>query len=107
MLNRNCRQKQDLMQEVVISGDEQGFSPVFLSILEDIPHEIVVFIKRRKVIMATTMNADQRYFIGINFLQANTMADRDQHVSCAMNDISMAIHITYPLVGTQMEPQDQ
>lgn len=61
-------------------------------ILQDIPDKIVVFIKGRKIIMSAAMDTDQGYPAGIYLLQCNTMADWNQPVFGAMNNVGMAFY---------------
>lgn len=86
-----------------VLADQPGFSPVFSSILQNVTDEIMVFIKRRKIVMPSAMNADQRYFIRVDLLQSFTMPDWYEPIFGAMNDIGMAVDITDPFICTQMK----
>ena len=84
-----------------------GFFPGISSVLKDIPDEIMVFIKGWKVVMSATVYADKRYLMRVDLLQTYAVPDRDKHISCTVNDIGVAIYITYPLICPQMESQYQ
>lgn len=55
--------------------------------------------------MHSSMNADEGDLGRVDSLQVLTMANGDEPVFGAMNDISVAIYVAYPFVGTQMIPQ--
>ena len=48
--------------------------------------------------MAGAMNADQGNFSGIYFLQVFTLADGDEPVLGAMNNINMTFHLGNPMI---------
>lgn len=52
--------------------------------------------------MPSAMDADQRDLMRIEALQLLTVAYRDQPVFGAVQDISMTIHFSDPLVRVQM-----
>lgn len=55
--------------------------------------------------MAPALDADQRYLVGVDLLQAFAMLDRNQHVPGSVNNIGMAVHIPDPFVRTQVIAQ--
>ena len=67
----------------------------------------MVFRERRQVVMPAALYAYERNFIGIDLLQALTVADGNNVVFGAMEDIGMAVDMTYPPVGAQLVAQDE
>jgi len=57
--------------------------------------------------MAAAFYADKGDFIGVDLLQALAVADGDEAIFCAVEDISMAVHMAYPPVGAQLVTQDE
>ena len=55
--------------------------------------------------MSSAMDADQRYFMWVNFLKSFTMPDRYQPVFGAVDDVGMTIYIPYPLIGAKVKTQ--
>lgn len=67
---------------------------------KNIPDEIVVLIKGRKVVMAATMDADKGYCPGVYLLQGLTMADGNKQIFSTMKNVGMTFYFRYPEVGT-------
>ena len=55
--------------------------------------------------MPSPVDADKRDFLGIEALQFFGVAEWNEHVAGAMQDIGMAICPGNPLVGAKMEAQ--
>ena len=62
----------------------------------------MVFIKRRQVIVAAPFNPYQGNFIRADGLQLFAVADGNEPVFGAMQNISMAVYMPYPFISTQM-----
>ncbi len=58
-----------------------------------------------QVIMSAAGDTDKGNFPGIQGLQFFTVADGQQPVFGAMQNISMAIYFGYPFIGTHMKPK--
>lgn len=65
----------------------------------------MVLVKLRQVIVPAPFYTDKGDFRGIELLQCHTVPYRYQPVAGAMQDIGMAIHLSYPPVGTQVIAQ--
>ena len=59
----------------------------------------MVLIKRWQVVVTAAYDADQGDFVGANFLELFTVADRDQSILCAMQNISVAVYIPDPFIN--------
>lgn len=53
----------------------------------------MVLVETREVVMPSSVNADEGNFLGVDFLQRDTMADGYQPVPGAVDDIGMAFYI--------------
>ena len=73
------------------------------SILKNIPDKIVVFIKRRKIVVVPASNANKGDKVRVYFLQAFTMGNRYQQVFGAVNYVGVTFHEFDPFVCTQMK----
>ena len=67
-------------------------------ILENITNKIVVFIEFGEIIMPTTVDAYESDLRRVYFLQSLAMPDGNQAILCAVNNIGVAINMTYPFV---------
>lgn len=65
----------------------------------------MVFIKSREVIVTPSVDPDQGDFPGIDLLQGFAVADGDQPVAGAVNDIGMAFYTGDPFIGSQVETE--
>ena len=68
------------------------------SFFQDIPDEIVVFIKGGKVVMPAAMYADEGNFTWIDFLQRFAVADGNKPVFSTMKDVRVASYFCDPLI---------
>jgi hypothetical protein len=71
------RVTRSIKQVLSVAGLPVGIVGMGLK-LQNIPDEVVILIKLRKIIVTASMNPYQRYFSWINFLQLFTVPDRNQ-----------------------------
>ncbi len=57
--------------------------------------------------MPAPMYTDESDLAGVYLLQRLAVADRNEPVLCAMNDVSMTLYFCYPEVSAQMKAKYQ
>jgi hypothetical protein len=65
----------------------------------------VVFGEGGKVVVATAFDADKGDFVGIDLLKVFAVAQGNQAILCAVDDIGMAVYAAYPFIGAQFVPE--
>ncbi len=76
-------------------------------VLQNVPYKIMVLGEGGQVVVAAALDADKGDFIGVDLLQVFAVADGDEPVFCAVNDISMAVDAAYPFIGAQFVTKHQ
>jgi hypothetical protein len=77
-----------------------------ISFFQDIPEEIVVFIKGGKIVMLAAMDADEGNFTGVDLLQRFAVTYRNKPVFSAMKDIGVASYFGDPFIRSQLKTQN-
>jgi hypothetical protein len=84
---------------------ERSNSRYHISTAIYIADEIVVLGERRQIIVPAIMNADEADALRIFLAQGLAVADGYEPIGRTVDDVGMALHITYPAIGAQVVAQ--